>query len=72
MSVPLLPFRTRGFVEKGDAFIPPLNQMLIREGRVPVALLGTEILGIEGVELSDENADEGTDDVSTSDASDCR
>ena len=46
--------------------------MLIREGRVPVALLGTEILGIEGVELSDENADEGTDDVSTSDASDCR
>ena len=72
LGVPLLTPGSGGLVEKGDAFIPPLNQMLIREGRVPVALLGTEILGMEGVELSDENADEGTDDVSTSDASDCR
>ena len=72
LGVPLLTPGSGGLVEKGDAFIPPLNQMLIGEGRVPVTLLGTEILGIEGVELSDENADEGTDDVSTSDASDCR
>jgi hypothetical protein len=72
LSVPLLPFGSGGLVEKGDSLIPPLNQMLVGEGRVPVTLLGTEILGIEGVELSDENADEGTDDVSTSDASDCR
>ena len=72
LGVPLLTPGSGGLVEKGDAFIPPLNEMLIGEGRVPVALLGTEILGIEGVELSDENADEGTDDVSTSDASDCR
>tara|TARA_B100000768_G_scaffold18899_1_gene17069 strand:- start:537 stop:764 length:228 start_codon:yes stop_codon:yes gene_type:complete len=54
LSVPLLPFRTRGFVEESDSLVPPLNQMLIRESGVAVTLLGTEILGIEGVELGGE------------------
>jgi hypothetical protein len=54
LSVPFLTFGSGGLVEKGDAFIPPLNQMLIGEGRVPVTLLGTEILRVEGVELGGE------------------
>ena len=54
LGVPLLTPGSGGLVEKGDAFIPPLNQMLIGEGRVAVALLGTEILSVEGVELGGE------------------
>ena len=54
MGVPLLTPSSGGLVEKGDAFVPPLNQMLVGEGRVPVTLLGTEILSVEGVELGGE------------------
>jgi hypothetical protein len=54
LGVPLLTPGSGGLVEKGDAFIPPLNQMLVGEGRVPVTLLGAEILSVEGVELGGE------------------
>ena len=54
LGVPLLTPGSGGLVEKGDAFVPPLNQMLVGEGRVPVTLLGTEILSVEGVELGGE------------------
>ena len=54
MDVPLLTPGSGGLVEKGDAFIPPLNQMLIRESGVAVTLLGTEILSVEGVKLGGE------------------
>ena len=54
LGVPLLTPGSGGLVEKGDAFIPPLNQMLIGESGVPVTLLGTEILSVEGVELGGE------------------
>ena len=55
LGVPLLTFGSGGLVEKGDALVPPLNQMLIRESGVPVTLLGTEVLGVEGVELRSEH-----------------
>jgi hypothetical protein len=51
LSVPLLTPGSGGLVEESDSFVPPLNQMLIRESRVSIALLGTEILSVEGVEL---------------------
>jgi len=54
LSVPLLTFCSRGLVEKGDSLVPALDEMLVGEGRVPVALFGTEILSVEGVELGGE------------------
>ena len=54
LGVPLLTFGSGGLVEKGDSLVPPLNQMLIRESGVPVTLLGTEVLRVEGVKLGGE------------------
>jgi hypothetical protein len=33
LGVPLLTVGTRGLVEKGDSFVPPLNQMFDRRGQ---------------------------------------
>ena len=54
LSVPLLTFGSGGLVEESDSLVPPLNQMLIRESGVPVTLLGTEVLRVEGVKLGGE------------------
>ena len=54
LGVPLLTFGSGGLVEESDALVPPLNQMLVGESGVPVTLLGTEVLRVEGVELGGE------------------
>jgi hypothetical protein len=54
LSVPLLTFGSGGLVEESDSLVPPLNQMLVGEGGVPVTLLGTEVLRVEGVKLGGE------------------
>ena len=54
LGVPLLTLGSGGFVEESDSLVPPLNQMLVGESGVPVTLLGTEVLRVEGVELGGE------------------